>query len=296
MSEGLISGFERHRLPGDGVEIDALVGGEGSPLLLLHGWPETRVGWAKVAPILAKHFTVVVPDLRGYGRSDKPAGSGDHTAYSKRTVARDQIATMSALGFSRFAVAGHDRGGRVAYRLALDHPDAVSRLAVLDIVPTVEVWTNMTAQSAVQQWHWMFQVQPDGLPERMIGADPEFFLRYILEHQAGKGFTFDPESLWDYIACIQDPDMIRGMCEDYRAGWTIDRELDEADKGSKRIVAPMLVLWGEGGTVAKTDPLNIWSDWADQVSGYSLRCGHFLPEEASTEVASAITSFMSDSV
>lgn len=296
MSEGLISGFERQRLPGDGVEIDALVGGSGSPLLLLHGWPETRVGWAKVAPVLAKHFTVVVPDLRGYGRSDKPAGGGDHTAYAKRTVARDQIATMSALGFSRFAVAGHDRGGRVAYRLALDHPDAVSRLVVLDIVPTVDVWTEMNAQSTVKQWHWMFQVQPDGLPERMIGADPEFFLRYILEHQAGKGFTFDPECLSDYIACIRDPGMIRGMCEDYRAGWTIDRALDEADKGSKRIVAPMLVLWGEEGTVAKTDPLKIWSSWADKVSGHSLRCGHFLPEEASTEVASAITSFLSGSV
>lgn len=203
---------------------------------------------------------------------------------------------MAALGFSRFGVAGHDRGGRVAYRLALDHPHVVSRLAVLDIVPTVDVWSNMDAQSAVKQWHWVFQVQPDGLPERIIGADPEFFLRYILEHQAAKGFTFDPESLSDYIACIRDPGMIRGMCEDYRAGWTVDRELDEVDQGSKRIAAPTLVLWGDQGTVAKTEPLKIWSCWADKVSGHSVRSGHFLPEETSAEVASAIMDFMSGSV
>ncbi len=291
MPSGLIDGFEPRRFAGDDVEIDALIGGSGPPLLLLHGWPQTRVCWANVAPVLAKRFTVVVPDLRGYGRSGKPAGSNDHATYSKRTMARDQLATMRALGFSRFAVAGHDRGGRVAYRLALDEPRSVERLAVLDIVPTADVWSNFDAARAVSMWHWTWQVQPDGLAEHMIGADPEFFVRYILAHQTG-GFAFDPESIADYARCLRDPAAIHGMCEDYRAGWTIDRELDEADKGVKRIAAPTLCLWGERGLVAKSQPLETWSAWCDEVSGHAVKGGHFMPEEASGEVASALLRFM----
>ncbi len=292
LSDGLIEGFERRRLPGDGVQIDALVGGSGPPLLLLHGWPQTRVCWAQVAPALTRHFTVVVPDLRGYGRSDKPTGGDDHSAYSKRTLARDQVATMAALGFARFAVVGHDRGGRVAYRLALDRPDVVSQLVVLDIIPTSDMWANFDARIAVKTWHWVWQIQPGGLAERMIGADPEFFLRYVLEQNAGPGFTFAPESLADYLACIHDPAMIRAICEDYRAGWTVDRELDEADKGRVRIAAPTLCLWGDTGIVAKSEPLGTWSPWCDEVSGRAVSGGHFIPEEAGAELTTALFGFL----
>ena len=293
MSDGIIPGFERRLLPGDGVEIDALVGGSGPPLLLLHGWPQTRMCWGNVAPLLLDRFTVVVPDLRGYGRSGKPDGDPEHKTHSKRQMARDQLATMAALGFERFAVAGHDRGGRVAYRLALDHPVAVTRIAVLDIVPTAEVWARMTPEAAVGMWHWTFQVQPRGLPERMIGAEPELFVRHVLGALSAHP-SFDPAHLDDYLACVRDPGMIHGMCEDYRAGWTIDRSLDEADqKAGRKIEAPLLALWGEKGAAARSDPLATWHRWAHDVSGAALPCGHFLPEEAPRETAEALIAFFS---
>ena len=219
---GLIEGFERRRTPGHQVEIDALVGGSGPPLLLLHGYPQTRLIWKGLAPRLASHFTLVMPDLRGYGRSAKPAGDPGHTRYAKRTMALDQVATMRALGFERFSVAGHDRGARVAYRLALDHPESVDRLAVLDIIPTAEVWAGVTAESAVVGYHWYLLAQPTPLPERLIGGDPEAFLRWTLSSWAGKGFVFDPDALADYIACFAEPACIHATCEDYRAGWTVD--------------------------------------------------------------------------
>jgi haloacetate dehalogenase len=197
MSHGMIEGFERRQLPGDGIEVDALVGGNGAPLLLLHGYPQTRVMWKKVAPTLAKHFCVVVPDLRGYGRSDKPASDEAHTQYSKRSMALDQIATMRALGFEQFAIAGHDRGARVAYRLALDHPEIVTRLATLDVLPTAEVWANMNAASAMSSYHWYFLAQPHPLPETLIARDPDFFLRWTLQSWSADGFCFDAESIED---------------------------------------------------------------------------------------------------
>jgi haloacetate dehalogenase len=187
MDEGLISGFKRCRLPGEGIEIDALVGGAGPPLLLLHGYPQTRVAWRSVAPALAERFTCVIPDLRGYGRSDKPEGDERHERYSKRIMALDQIATMRALGHERFAIAGHDRGARVAYRLALDHPDVVSRIAVLDVVPTGEVWANSSAQSGYNSYHWYMLAQPKPLPETLIGGNPAFFLDWTLGHVAALG-------------------------------------------------------------------------------------------------------------
>jgi haloacetate dehalogenase len=273
---GIIEGFEQRLLQGDGIEIDTIVGGSGPPLLLLHGWPQTRMCWAAVAPALIDRFTVVVPDLRGYGRSGKPGGGLD--AYSKRAMARDQLAVMRALGFERFAVGAHDRGARVAYRLAFDHPMTVTRLASLDVIPTADMWAEMRAKEAVSAWHWSMLAQPDGLPEKLIAADPEWFVRYILRHQSGRGFQFPEDNVADYVKCAKDPMTVRGWCEDYRAGWGVDRELDEADRGRK-LAMPLLMLWGEKGTMKGKDALEPWRAWADHVEGEALPCGHFIPEE-----------------
>lgn len=290
MTSGTIPGFEVRRLPGDGVTIDALVGGKGPPLLLLHGWPQTRMCWSKIAPALAPHFTVVVPDLRGYGRSDKPVGTEDHETYAKRTMARDQIATMHALGFDTFAVGAHDRGARVAYRLALDYPDAVSRFASLDVIPTADVWNGMRANEAVGMWHWSFLAQPDQLPERLIGADPVSFARHILTHQSAPGFQFPSAHLADYFASAADPASVHAWCEDYRAGWSADRAADERDRG-RRLSMPVLMLWGEHGSLKGKDGLAPWREWADNVQGQSLPCGHFIPEEAPNEVVALFLRF-----
>jgi len=290
MSAGLIEGFQQRRLPGDGLEIDALVGGNGPPLLLLHGWPQTRMCWSRVAPALAAHFTVVIPDLRGYGRSDKPEGSPDHETYSKRAMARDQIATMRALGFERFDVGAHDRGARVAYRLAFDHPETVTRLASLDVIPTADMWARMGAKEAVSAWHWSMLAQPDGLAEKLVGGDPEWFVRYILAHQSAPGFVFPEENLADYLACARDLRSVHTWAEDYRAGWTIDRELDEQNRGWK-LDMPLLMLWGERGTLKGRDGLEPWRAWAEQVEGEALPCGHFIPEEAPDAVIAHFTRF-----
>jgi haloacetate dehalogenase len=286
MSDGMIEGFSAERLPGDGLEIDVLVGGSGPPLLLLHGFPQTRMCWRSVAVDMASDFTVVVPDLRGYGRSDKPPGDPDHMTYSKRAMAKDQVAVMSALGFKQFAVSGHDRGGRVAYRLALDSPGVVTRLAVLDILPTADFWASIDELSSVVYWHWSFLAQPFDLPERLIGADPGFFFSWMFEKS---GYEFAPDSLADYLACARDPRSIHAMCEDYRSGWTTDRSIDRDEQA--KITVPTLALWGEHGLVARYDPLAKWGAWADQLQGNPLPCGHFLPEEASDAVVAAFRSF-----
>jgi haloacetate dehalogenase len=292
MTDGSIPGFEQRKVPGDGIQVDALIGGSGPPLLLLHGAPQTRMVWAQVAPVLAERFTVVAPDLRGYGRSDKPRGGGDFSTYSKRALARDQIATMRHLGFDRFAVAGHDRGGRVAYRLALDHPDAVTRLAVLDIVPTLDAMEAYDQQAASKLWHWAFQAQAEPFPEHMIGMDSDQYVRFQLHQHAGEGFVFPPDSLDDYLGSLRDPAAVHAMCEDYRAAWTIDRRIDEEDRGRKNILAPVLVLWG-AVTVAAKSPMAKWQAWAKDVRGEALHCGHFLPEEAPAETAAKLLAFFS---
>jgi haloacetate dehalogenase len=292
MSDGHLTGFERRRLPGFGIEVDVLVGGTGPPVLLLHGYPQTRLAWKAVAPLLVDRFTLVIPDLRGYGRSNKPEGDENHERYSKRVMALDQIETMRALGYAHFAVAGHDRGARITYRMALDHPHVVTRLALLDIVPTCDMWANANAASAMKSFHWYFLAQPRPLPEQLIGNASDFYLRTILKSWAGHGFSFDPESLQDYGASFSDPACIHATCEDYRAGWTCDRQYDEADRGRK-ITAPMLVLWGEQYGIGKADPLAIWSKWAEDVRGQSLPCGHFLCEEAPHATAEALGEFFS---
>ena len=289
MNEGLIDGFERRKLPGDGIEIDALVGGSGPPLLLLHGFPQTRLCWQAVAPALIDSFTVVVPDLRGYGRSDKPKGGGDFSTYSKRAMAKDQIATMAALGFDTFDVAGHDRGGRVAYRMSLDHPRVVRRLAVLDILTTSDVWRAMNADTLIKMWHWPFLAQPQFVPERAIQGNADFMSR-MLGISSG-GFTYPPDCLADYLASADDAETVHGWCEDYRAGATIDRALDEADRCHNKITAPLLVLWGAAGNVATLDPLEKWRLWADDVSGLALKGGHYVPEEDPQGVIDALRTF-----
>ena len=239
----LFEGLVRRQVAADGVAISLVMGGSGPPVLLLHGYPQTHVMWHKVAPRLAADFTVVAADLRGYGDSVKPPGDVDHANYSKRTMARDQVEAMRQLGFDQFAVVGHDRGARVAYRMALDHPEQVTKLAVLDIVPTHTMFANVDREFALGTFHWFFLAQPYDLPERLIGGDPEYYLRTILARWAGDPGAFAHEAMEEYVAHFRDPACIHASCEDYRAGATVDLAHDEADHSAKhRIACPVLAL------------------------------------------------------
>lgn len=289
----MFAGFQtdRFKTP-DGAEIFYRVGGSGPPLLLLHGYPQTNIMWHRLAPQLSQRFTVVCPDLRGYGNSAKPSGGPDHSEYAKRTMAMDQVALMRHLGFHRFSVAGHDRGARVTHRLALDHPDRVQRAAVLDIIPTRAVFRLIDQQMATAYYHWFFLIQPGGLPEKMIGADPDFYLQRTLQSWSRIPDAFDPAAVAEYLRCFRDPACIHATCEDYRAGASIDLEHDEADFGKRRIACPLLVLWGSRGHVGKAyDVLAVWRDYADDVTGQAIDCGHFLPEEAAETTLSAMEHF-----
>lgn len=261
-------------------------GGSGPPLLLLHGHPQTHFMWHKLAPRLAQHFSVVLADLRGYGESSKPPTAPDHAPYSKRAMARDQVALMRQLGFEQFFVAGHDRGGRCAYRMALDYPERVRKLAVLDIVPTYEAYRRTDMRFALGYWHWFFLAQPAPLPESMIAANPDnYYFR-------GTRDLFAPEALADYLRCVHDPATIHAMCEDYRAGATIDYALDEADYGQRRITCPLLALWGSCGQLeAWYDVPAIWRDWADDVRGRAIDSGHYLAEEAPDATYAELAAF-----
>jgi len=265
------------------------------PLLLLHGNPQTHLMWHLVAPRLAERFSVVATDLTGYGESGKPATAPDHAPYSKRAMARTQIAVMRRLGFERFCVAGHDRGGRVAYRMALDQPERVARLAVLDLVPTWEAYTRADMAFGMSYFHWFFLSQPFDLPERLIAADPEFYWRRHTSREPKGPDFFAADALSDYLRCFRDPATIHAVCEDYRAAASIDMEHDDADRrAGRRIEPPVLALWGGRGRLeAWYDVLAIWREWARDVRGRALDCGHYLPEERPDEVAAALEAFFS---
>ncbi len=279
---------------GGGITLRVATGGKGPPLLLLHGHPQTHVTWRKVAPTLAEHFSLVLPDLRGYGDSSKPEGGEGHIAYAKKNMAADQVALMRLLGHSRFAVAGHDRGGRVAHRMALDHPEAVSRIAVLDIAPTATMYDRTDKEFATRYFWWFFLIQPAPLPERLIAADPEFFLRTHIDGQNKTPGATEPEAFAEYLRCYRDPATRHAICEDYRAAATIDL-IHDAQDADARIQAPLLALWGAKGTVGKLyDVLETWREKAVQVEGRALDCGHTLQEERPEEVIAALMTFFSN--
>jgi haloacetate dehalogenase len=287
----MFEGFARKRVKVAAGEVNLATGGAGPPLLLLHGYPQTHAMWHKVAPALARSFTLVCPDLRGYGDSMKPASDARHAPYSKRAMAVDQVETMAALGFARFAVAGHDRGGRVAHRLALDHPQAVSRIAVLDICPTHAMYAGTDKEFATAYYHWFFLIQQEPLPERLIGADPAFYLESALGRWGRDPGAFTPEAKAEYVRCFRDPATIHATCEDYRAAAAIDLTHDEADM-DRKLAMPLLALWGGKGLVGRRyDVLAEWRKRALDVAGRALPCGHFLPEEAPEETAAALTEF-----
>ena len=291
----MFDGFELEMLDLGEIEVRVRVGGDGPPLLLLHGAKQTHVMWHRVAPRLAERFTVVAPDLRGYGKTTKPPSTPDHSQYSKRTMGHDQVGLMTKLGHSRFSVAGHDRGARVAYRMALDHPELVDKLAVLDIIPTGEAFQRGGREFGLGFFHWFFLAQPAPFPEKLIGADPDWYWRW----PGSVNFTpefLDAEALDDYLTCFRDPETIRGLCEDYRAGASIDYELDRADMDAgAKIVCPVLVLWAAKGELEEWyDPLEVWGEWTDDVRGWALPCGHYLAEEAPDETVEALMSFLSE--
>jgi haloacetate dehalogenase len=287
----MFDGFEQKQIETSGATINVVAGGSGPPVLLLHGYPQTHAMWHRVAPRLASEFTVVATDLRGYGDSSKPESGADHAGYSKRAMAQDQVEVMRALGFDRFAVVGHDRGARVAYRMALDHPGVVTKLAVLDIVPTHAVYSNVSRLIATGYYHWFFLIQPFDLPERLIGGDPEYFIRTSLERWSGGGIgVFDDEALAEYIRCFCTPEAVHSTCEDYRAGATVDFATDEADFGKRKIACPTLALYGR--LLERLGALDIWRQWCDNVTGRALACGHFLPEEAPDETYAALRAFL----
>ncbi|HWE08065.1 MAG TPA: alpha/beta hydrolase [Solirubrobacteraceae bacterium] len=291
----MFDGFAVRDLATDRGTIHARVGGSGPPLLLLHGYPQTHLMWHAAAPILAEHFTIVAADLSGYGESLRPAVAGDHAPHSKRAFALDQVQAMSSLGFDRFAVAGHDRGGRVAYRMALDHPERVSALGVLDIVPTADVWARADDRLALGYWHWGFLAQPAPLPERLIAGDPVAYFDYHLR-SIGLGAMPGryPEPVMEaYRRQLRDPAAVQAICEDYRAGATIDRQLDEADRG-RRIACPVLCLWGRRGALELFygDVLEVWRPWAPHVTGRGIDASHFLAEDEPDEVARELVAFL----
>lgn len=263
------------------IEIAYLVGGNGPALLLLHGFPQTKAIWHQVAPELAKNFTVVASDLRGYGASSKPHGKPDHSSYSKRSMAKDQHALMHALGHKQFFVLGHDRGGRVSHRLAMDFPQSVLKLMVLDISPTLAMYERTSMAFAKGYWHWFFLIQPEPVPETLIGANPEYWLKNHMGRHAGTGI-FSPERWAEYLSGVSNPQGMHAMCEDYRAAATIDLEHDRADRNDgKRLQMPLRVLWGEHGLVNQCfTPIADWQEVSDgEVTGRAVACGHYIPEE-----------------
>lgn len=289
--ERLFNGFETRQVRTSGAALCCAVGGSGPPVLLLHGYPQTRHAWHRVAPGLAGRFTVVAPDLRGYGESvaldpDQPE------AYSKRTLAGDLVELMQALGFPRFAVAGHDRGARVGYRLALDHPDRVSAYASLTVIPTIEIWDRVDRAFAFNAYHWFFLSQPFDLPERLLTGDPDGFLAWTLGRMADGRDLYDPRALAAYQTAFRDPAVRHAMCEDYRAAMTVDAAAEAEDRAAgRRLSCPVLVLLPEKAVSASPHPLDLWRNWADDVRGASVASSHMMPEDAPDFVVRQLAAF-----
>lgn len=292
----LFPGFEARRFTTKGAEIFTRLGGAGPPLLLLHGYPQTHHAWHRIAPALAEHFSLVVADLRGYGQSSCPASDAEHFGYSKRAMGEDMVEVMDALGHGRFSILGHDRGARVAYRMALDDPERLDRLALLDILPTYVMWQNMNHGLAMSAYHWPFLAQPYPMPETLIGKAPEFYVEHTLASWAlPKDLSvFDETALAHYRALLASEKRLHAACEDYRAGESYDARADEADlKAGRKIACPTLVLWGTDYVAKRAaSPLDVWRDWCDDVRGESIVSGHFLAEEAPEEVLKVLVPFL----
>jgi haloacetate dehalogenase len=282
--------FTRKQIKTQETTINLVQGGRGYPILLLHGYPQTHVCWHRVAPTLAERFTVVCTDLRGFGDSAKPPSDPEHLTYSKRVMAQDQVEVMQNLGFEEFAVIGHDRGARVAHRMALDHSERITKLALLDIIPTNTAFANVDKEMATAAFNWFFSIQPDGLPERLIGAQAAFYLQWILDHWSSKRGLLAQEAVAEYQRCF-DAAVIRATNEEFRAAATIDLIHDEADH-ERRIRCPLLLLWSSSSW-KKFDILEVWRSRATEVQGLALDCGHFLPEEDSERTAEELMRFLS---
>jgi haloacetate dehalogenase len=293
VSNAPFSGFVQETRLVNGVDIAFRKGGQGEPLLLLHGHPQTHFIWHKVAEQLAKNFTVIAPDLRGYGDSGKPAGVDGHSNYSKRTMARDQIELMQSLGYAKFKVLAHDRGARVAHRLAVDYPAAVDKLILLDIAPTLAMYEQTSQLFATKYWHWFFLIQPAPFPEQLIQSDPDFYISKVMGNRSAGLSPFTAEAFEQYQRCLKLPGAIHAMCEDYRAAATIDLEHDRADREiGRKIQCPTLILWGANGVIQMCfDAVLEWRRVAQDVRGHSLPCGHYVPEEAPTELLHDVEQF-----
>lgn len=286
----MFKNFKQDVIEVNGVNINYKIGGKGEPLLLLHGYPQSHVLWRKIAPLFAENYTVICSDLRGYGDSDKPQSDKTHLAYSKKTMGLDQNELMKKLGFNEYFLVGHDRGGRVAHRMAIDFKENIKKVSVLDIVPTSHVFKNTNAILAKRYYHWFFLIQSYPLPETMIGNDPEYYMRSKLQMWGANNEYLTEEIIQEYLRCFT-VDTIHASCEDYRAGASIDLVHHEEDF-DKKISCPLQVLWGSKATLEELyDPIKVWKEWALNVEGQSIDCGHFLPEESPIETYNAIINF-----
>src|SRR3974390_178519 len=295
----MLTGFKRTEIETSGARIVTVTGGSGPPILLMHGNPFTHLSWLKIAPTLVREFTVVATDLRGYGDSEKPPGGEDHSGYSFRAMAQDQVEVMAALGHDTFYAAGHDRGARVLHRMCLDYPQKVSRAAILDIIPQHHLLNHVAGQWGTFAWHWFSNIQPEPLPEKMMGADPDWFMeKKLAKTKRGLSF-FDPNALAEYKRCFRNPETIHAICEDYRATFGVDLEMDSKDfEAGRRIECPVLLLWGATGGVGRNHQpgaAQIWQNYAANIVGAkALPCGHYLSEEAPQETTAALREFFVD--
>jgi haloacetate dehalogenase len=296
MGESIFPGYKKRLVSIGDQRISVHVGGTGRPLLLLHGYPQNHAAWIKLAVPLARNFTCVIADLPGYGASSIPADTPDHETFSKRRMAALLVSAMASMGYASFSVMGHDRGARVAYRMALDHPATIRRLVIIEIIPTSDMWEAFNAEMAMKAYHWSFLAQPFPLPETLIAGNPLFYLEWTLRSWAKDHCLdlFDSRSLESYREQIRDPARVHAMCEDYRAGASTDRWLDLADKArGAKITAPLLFVWSKSGFPAATgDPLSLWKEWSHKLSGAEIDSGHFMPEENPNALLAAAVPFL----